>query len=98
MATIRTLFGTEPILEVQTAKERGLSDQTGLFGLHRDRKPDAGWDEFRWTRIDGGRPETFKEVELNEDLRKIFIEDICAHYPNDKVYEKLKKYDLISTT
>ena len=89
MATIRTFYGTEPILETKT-----MEGQDALFGLHRDRNPDAGWGEWRWERMDNG----VKEVELDEKLRKILIEDICKLYPNDKVYEKLKEHGLIATT
>jgi hypothetical protein len=81
---IRVFYGIEPIIE--TKVENGRE-----FGLHRDRQPDAGWGEMRWTFID----ERVKEVELTPELRKILVEDICVSMPDHKVYGKLKEFDLI---
>jgi len=81
---IKVFYGIEPILE--TKIENGRE-----FGLHRDRQPDSGWGEMRWTFID----ERVKEVELTPELRKILIEDICYYHKNKDVFNKLKEFDLI---
>lgn len=82
---IKVFYNIEPILD--TKNENGR-----LFGLHRDRQPDAGWGELRWTFID----ERVKEVDLTSELRKILIEDICVSFPDHKIYNKLKEFDLIN--
>lgn len=82
---IKVFYNIEPILE--TKIENGRE-----FGLHRDRQPDAGWGEMRWTFMD----ERVKEVELNLEIRKILIEDICEYYSGKRGYEKLKEFGLIN--
>jgi len=81
---IKVFYGIEPIIE--TKIENGRE-----FGLHRDRQPDSGWGEMRWTFMD----ERVKEVELTSELCKILIEDICYYHKNKDVFNKLKEYDLI---
>lgn len=82
---IKVFYTNEPILETKV-ETNGLT-----YGLHRDRKPDAGWGELRWSLMD----ERVKEVELTDELKKILVEDICASLPDYRIYEKLKEFDLL---
>jgi hypothetical protein len=86
---IKVLYGIEPVLEAKYDE-----DMRGNYGLHRDRTPDTGWGEYRWTRLDE-KTHGLSEVELNSDLKKILIEDICERYKGDKAYMKLREFDLI---
>lgn len=88
MKTVKVIYGNEPILEVK--KDMSAGEMVD-FGLHRDRQPDSGWSELRWTRIN----ELVKEVELTPELCKILIEDICYCYDNKHIFNKLKEYELI---
>ncbi len=88
--TIKVIYENEPILEI---KENMSAGKMVPFGLHRDRMPDAGWDEFRWSNMEGSVK--IKEVELTEELKKILIEDICSYYRGTECYNKLKEFDLI---
>ena len=84
MKAIKVFYGIEPILE--TKVEGGRE-----FGLHRDRQPDAGWGEMRWTFMD----ERVKKVGITPELCKTLIEDICYYYDNKEIFNKLKEYELI---
>ena len=81
---IKVFYGIEPIIEIKV-------DDGKEFGLHRDRKPDAGWGELRWSLMD----ERVKEVELTPELIKILVEDICVSLPDHRIYEKLKEFNLL---
>jgi hypothetical protein len=87
MKTIKTFYGREPILMTRYNEQ-----QKATFGLHRDRYPDSGWDEFRWTRMED---EKVKETELTDSIKQILIEDICECYKGKEAYDKLKEFDLI---
>ena len=82
---IKVFYGNEPIIEVKTEVNGKL------YGLHRDRKPDAGWGELRWSLMD----ERVKEVDLTPELIKILVEDICASLPDYRIYDKLKEFNLL---
>ena len=82
---VKVFYANEPVLEVKT------ETNGKLYGLHRDRNPDAGWGELRWSLMD----ERVKEVELTPELRKILVEDICTSFPDHRVYDKLKEFDLL---
>ena len=81
---IKTFYDIEPIV---STKE---DDNGRVYGLHRDRCPDAGWDEFRWTIMDKA-----VETEITEGLKQTLIEDICEYYGGMNSYKKLKELDLI---
>jgi hypothetical protein len=85
---IKVLYGIEPILEIKHDE-----DLRGDFGLHRDRNPDAGWGEYRWSRLDI-EDKKLAEVDMTPELKQILIEDICKRY-HGKAYLKLKEFDLI---
>ncbi len=82
---VKVFYTNEPVLEVKT------ETNGKLYGLHRDRHPDAGWGELRWTFMD----ERVKEVELTPELRKTLVEDICVSLPDHRIYDKLKEFDLL---
>jgi len=82
---IKVFYSNEPVLDVKT-ETNGKP-----YGLHRDRNPDAGWGPLRWTLMD----ERVKDVDLTDELRKILVEDICTSFPDYKIYNKLKEFDLL---
>ena len=81
---IKVFYSNEPVLDVKT------ETNGKLYGLHRDRQLDTGWG-LRWTLMD----ERVKEVELTSELSKILVEDICFLFPDYRVYDKLKEFDLL---
>ena len=80
MRKINVFYRTEPCLEVKDG-----------FGLHRDRNPDSGWNEWRKTTID-----LMEEVVLTPELAQILIEDIAHYYGQDsKLFtEVMNKFKL----
>jgi hypothetical protein len=42
---LKIFAGCEPVVETKMMVSGGVEK---LFGLHRDRIPDAGWGEWRW--------------------------------------------------
>lgn len=82
--TIKTFFGVEPVIAVKE------SDNGDIMGLHRDRCPDAGWDEFRWTKID-----SVESTILDQELMQTLIEDICEYYGGANSYKKLKEFGIV---
>lgn len=67
MRKIKVFYRTEPCLKIK-----------GGVGLHRDRTPDSGWNEWRQTTID-----LMEEVDLTPELAQILIEDIAHYYGHD---------------
>ena len=57
MKKIVVFRGNQPCLETKYDEVQKCE-----FGLNRDRYPDAGWGEFRWTRMEKGQ---YKEVRLS---------------------------------
>lgn len=84
--TIKTFFDYEPILEEKMELDI-------VYGFHRDRNPDNGWGEYRWTLMNAQCG--LRETELTSELKRILIEDIIEHYKGVPGYEKLKEFDLI---
>jgi len=82
MKTILVFPGNQPCLEI---------DEKNM-GLNRDRCPDTGWGELRWTTINNA-----KEQELTPKLKHILLEDIAYVYGTEskKFTEKLKKHNLL---
>lgn len=79
MKTIKTINGTQPILEITEEGSR-------LMGLSRDRFPDSGWNELRRTNMQGGN---VREVELTDELLKTCMEDLAyAFGSNSSEYSK----------
>ena len=81
MKTIKVFYVIEPCLETKYEKS-----QDAHYGLHRDRCPDSGWGEFRWTKME--KP-YYEEVEMTDELKQTLIEDICECYKGEKAYLKL---------
>ena len=56
---LKIFAGCEPVVETKMMVSGGVEKQ---FGLHRDRMPDAGWGEWRWTDMDGAVEVDTKEM------------------------------------
>lgn len=82
MDKILVFHGNQPCLDVQ-------GDDTGV---HRDRNPDAGWNELRATNM-----KFAKEVELTPELKLILLEDLAYFLGQHttKFTAKLKEFKLI---
>lgn len=46
---LKIFAGCEPVVETKRMVSGGVEK---LFGLHRDRMPDAGWGEWRWSDME----------------------------------------------
>lgn len=95
MNRLMTFYGVEPVIE--TKVENGKT-----YGLHRDRNPDSGWGEWRWSLIDKNEM-VCHEAKLEEmpkkeagDLLRILIEDVANLYGKEsrKFSEKLAEFDI----
>jgi len=81
------MYGTEPIIDI---------DKDGM-GLHRDRCPDASWDELRKANLSLYKYPQLKEIELDEVMRTILLEDLAYAYGTNtkKFNAKLKEFGFI---
>lgn len=81
--------GNEPLLDTKQDISAG---KPALFGLHRDRNPDASWNELRWTNIEGL---VLEEKELTKELATILIEDIIFAFKPAEAARKLEALGLV---
>lgn len=91
MKKILTYYG-QPILDVVKGISAGKQVD---FGVFRDRNPDRDWSELQQVNLTTDRG--LKEIELNDVMRKTFIEDLAYAYGRDtKIFgEKIKEFNLI---
>lgn len=75
------IYKTEPILHTD-----------GIFGMHRDRIPDAGWSELRSSRLEG----KVEDLPATPELLQILLEDLAYAYGENstKFIEKLREFNL----
>ena len=94
---LKIFAGCEPVVETKRMVSGGVEK---LFGLHRDRMPDAGWGEWRWSDIEGAVEVDTKEMtpEKASDLTTIVVEDLLQHYTYNnpkKIREKLEEFGIV---
>lgn len=86
--TIKVIHGNQPVLEIKCDH----STMNEPEYLNRDRNPDAGWNELRWTRS----LKCIKEIEMTPELRQILFEDLAFAFGHDskKLAERMKHFNL----
>ena len=82
---VKVFSGNQPALDTEL---RGNT----MMGLNRDRSPDYGWSQCRFSNMTDAR-----EVELTKELKQILLEDLAYAFGNDtkKFNQKLKEFNLI---
>ena len=90
MKTIKTFFGNQPVLEIQTNTSQGPNFGKE-YGLNRDRNPDRDWGEYRISSMGNSQ-----DTELTPELLQILVEDLAHYYgENSKRFsEKLKEFGI----
>lgn len=80
-------INNQPIIDIDSRK----------FGLNRDRNPDFGWNELRWSNLEEHNVQEIDiSLTMNLDYKIILIEDLAFAYgQSSRFKQKLIEFNLI---